>query len=267
MTRNEAAPSSGEKTYGIQNKWLLIISLALGAIVVLIYNVHIQKVREEAKEEKIAVAVIRRAVKKGERITAKHLRQEMVPVKLETIQQNLVRWDNRSNILTGEQGGRKAVRDLQEGKHLLWSDVGLGPKRHRTVASMLKDNECIIGVRLDRDQCPGDALEPTDLVSLTAAVSAGGKTSIETVLEGVQIVNLGLKGADTGKATATSYDMMSIIVSRTYHKDIQEIEKMLPDGFGVVVLPANASFDTFDLKTRKRLEDIKNMLATGRRAS
>ena len=67
-----------EDAPGIQNKRLLIDALVLGAIVVLVYNVHLAKVRQQGKGKTIELVKFARDMTAGQEIRRQDLEVEAV---------------------------------------------------------------------------------------------------------------------------------------------------------------------------------------------
>jgi len=259
MARNNIPvkpPVEKDKTQGVQNAWLLIISLALGVIVVFVYNIHINRVRKEAMSSKIRVAVLVKDVGKGDRITRKDVQDKLVPEEV-AASDDIVKWSNIDRFFGRDKDKRLAVKDLHINSHLQWSDIEGGREPNVGMANKLDPGESIMTVTLDKEQCPGMALRIGNMIKLTATVPQGTATETITVLKGVQVVTLGGKNSGPVK----SYDNLGIIVQQDCEDVLRDIEQSLLKGFGVVVLPSGASYDPFPRGKKRELEDLKKKLA------
>ena len=107
-----------EQNAGGQNLWLLLVSLGLGLVVVVIYNVHIYSVRNAARGQSIELISLARDVDAGEKLRAEDLEIRVVPKQYQ---------ESLGTVVTGEDlsfaVGQQVNRSLEKGRWLLWDYI------------------------------------------------------------------------------------------------------------------------------------------------
>lgn len=187
-----------EQTQGIQNKWLLLIAVVLGVIVVIIYNAHIRAVRRELVGEKISLVKVTRDFKRGEKLTVRHVEREQIPSSSEKAFGNVLQWKDLDILRSS--GGRLLNQPINKGQLLLWDHL-LDFQRTRP-SNTLREGMVAIPIEFDADQSLGDILTVGDTVNLKGVFSVGGQSPrTYRIISAVRVLNVGGQGAveQTGK--------------------------------------------------------------------
>jgi Flp pilus assembly protein CpaB len=188
-----------EERGGIQNVWLLFIALGLGLVVVVIYNVHIYKVRQEGRGQSIRLLSVTRDMERGDKIGPDDLVVKVVPKLYENTLGNVVPEDNQKYAV-----GRVMNETINKGQWLMWS--------HITEVDIFKPAYSIgpgnvaLGVSLDaRSGVPGDILRPNDLVNIVGVLQVQGSAMKNMrIIEGVRVLAIGGQGLTETKGERTA---------------------------------------------------------------
>jgi len=181
-----------ESTQGIQNKWLLVIALALALIVVFLYNARIRAIRAEREGDTVAVVELQKDIAVGQRLTSRHIGKAVIPKDSQNEYKKIVPWDQRDMLTVGDS--RAVFRSLRKGGFLLWDDIyKAGGEK---ASSKLGDGMVGIPIEFDRDQSLGDILSPGDTINLKGVFSAAdGMRRTYRIISHVRVMNVGGRGA------------------------------------------------------------------------
>ncbi|MBN1554276.1 MAG: hypothetical protein JXA11_05990 [Phycisphaerae bacterium] len=190
-----------ESVQGIQNKWLLIIAVVLGLVVVFLYNAHIHAIRSELEGKTVAVVQLAKDLPAGERITARHIKKAVIPKDNAEAYGKIVPWKHRDYLTA--HGGKPIHRALRKDQYLLYDYIDdAGGDR---ASQKLGDGMVAIPVEFDRNQSLGDMLAPGDTVNLKGVfASPGGTYRTYRILSDVRVMNIGGVGAadDAGRTNS-----------------------------------------------------------------
>jgi Flp pilus assembly protein CpaB len=203
-----------EPTQGVQNKWLLIIALALALIVVFLYNAHIRAIRAEREGDTISVVALQKAVAANEPLTSRHIVKAVIPKDPQNEYKKIVPWDQRSSLTVGGEG-KPVNRSIRKGEYLRWDDI------YRTggekASDRLGDRMVAIPIEFEQDQSLGDLLAPGDVVNLKGVFPApGGTYRSFRILSDVRVMNVGGRGGEetrSARSGAANYRRITIEVS------------------------------------------------------
>ncbi|GEM_PF-1732216 len=182
-----------EQNAGGQNLWLLLVSLGLGLVVVVIYNVHIHSVRNAARGQQIELISLARDVDAGEKLRVEDLEVRTVPKQYQ---------ESLGTVVTGENlnfaVGQTVNRSLDKGRWLLWDYITGGGGI--TPAAAIKPGSVAIAIQLDSKLSPGDILRTNDRVNILGMIS--GKAY--RIIKGVTVLAVGGYGNDLSKIQKSS---------------------------------------------------------------
>lgn len=203
-----------EKSSGIQNKWLLIIALVLGALVVLVYNAHIRAIRSEKEGQYRDIVEMTKDLKADGKITRRHIAKIRIPAGDEKAFRKVIPWKQRDWLLAG--GGRRVNQAVKKGEYLLWDHVMGGSGA--SPAGTLGEGMVAIPLEFDASQSLGDMLSVGDRVNLKGVFSVrGGPLNTYRMIEAVRVLNVGGRGASEGSGRGRggmkSYRKITIEVS------------------------------------------------------
>ena len=249
-----------EETPGVRNKGLLLVAALLGLVVVLIYNVHIDRVRQEGKGNLVQMLRYARDMDAGEEIEADDI--VLVPVEKALTEPlaDVVTQSKRSFLI-----GRKVNQSANGGSWILWSHVtetrvdgtSIVPKGYRSVS-----------VDVDPRNTPGNLLTVGSRVDLVAILPLEGKQPASYfVMEYVRVISVGGFGRPGESATArerdkyrrglTSYRTINIAVKQEM---VLELKNVLSHAMEPVSLVLRNQQDT-DAQNAERINPLLMPLA------
>jgi Flp pilus assembly protein CpaB len=194
-----------EPNEGGQNIWLLLVSLGLGLVVVVIYNVHIYNVRAAARGETILCVAVTRDLADGDVIREEDLETRVLPRQYDESLATVVRGAEMELAV-----GEAVNQPVEKGRWLQWEHItggvvvsGVGKPRSGNVA---------IAIAIDSRLSPGDILVPNDRVHILGQIN--GK--MHRIIKGVRVLAVGGRGDDgpqktrIGGASLTSYRSVTV---------------------------------------------------------
>jgi len=206
-----------EEAPHVRNKGLLIVAIVLAAIVVVIYNVHINKIRQLAEGKQVRLVKVTRAMTAGEKIEAKDLT-------VETIRKADAK--ALGSVITEEQMkfpiGRRVRQNVNQGEWLQWHHV---TGQHVAGPSVEIDADKVaITLELDARTSPGPLCSPGDRVSILAMLQIGSRPpkyyrvvrSIRVMMTGTYVPASMARGGEVTAAErrgARTYRSMAVQVS------------------------------------------------------
>ena len=198
-----------EQNAGGQSLWLLLVSLGLGLVVVVIYNVHIASVRNAARGQSIELIALARDVDAGEKLKAEDLEIRTVPKQYQESLGTVATSEDLQSVI-----GQTVNRSLEKGHWLQWeytiSGGGVAP------SSTIKSGSVAIAIPLDSKLSPGDILRPNDRVNILGMI--GGKAC--RILKGVTVLAVGGGGRDPSRVEKTN---VSTRAPKTYNSITVEL--------------------------------------------
>jgi Flp pilus assembly protein CpaB len=188
------------ETPGIQNKGLLIIAIVLAAIVVVVYNIHIQQVRKAGQGAKVRLLLASADLETGKiRNPDRDIEWKEVDEALAKGLGNVMKYDDLGFARTSE-----LVQPVQKGQWLRWEHF------MTSSAGWLKSQAIGRGMvartlRVDPVDNLGDLIGVNSRVNILGFVNAKdpntGKTALRAlrVVEGLKVLAVGGKaGAGAG---------------------------------------------------------------------
>lgn len=171
---------------GIQNKWLLVIAAVLGLLVVVIFNVHINQVRNAAKGEPVRLVRFARDIEVGERVTRKDLEVVEVDQKLAAPLGNIVTED-QLNVADGVMS-----QSALKGNWFMWSFV---LQDNRSLPSRrISTGKRAMTLDIDPTRAPGDILRPGDRVDVLGLLVVNNEAKTYRIIEGLKVLGIGGRG-------------------------------------------------------------------------
>ena len=177
-----------ESKQELQNKWLLLIAVVLGVIVVLIYNAHIYAIRSAQKAEKVGVAVVLRKLQTGDKINEKDIGEREIPREIANRLGDIVKYDER-----GTAWGKRLIYAADKGSFLKWSQINAS----QSISPSGKVKKGTVGktIVFSSEESLGDLLVVGDAVSLQGQFSVnGGRYEYYPIMK-VRVLNIGGAGA------------------------------------------------------------------------
>ncbi len=174
-----------EEAPKVQNKGLLLVAVALGAVVVIIYNLHITAVRNEGKGEVVRLLRLTTAKNINDPLEDKDL--EEVPIQKSDAERlgNVVPLGSKGFVLN-----RRVRENLTQGQWLLW-----GHLEGTEMSGILKNSPkgtIVITLEVSQKNAPGPILEPGGKVILGGYLSVAGKPPrYFRIIQGVKVIATG----------------------------------------------------------------------------
>lgn len=142
-----------EKTPGVRNTKLLIVALGLGFLVVVVYNVHIQKVRQAGKGQTIFLLQAKDDLEPRDEINEKNVEMVEVPAKLADSLGPVIRLESRREF--DNYRDEQLTRNVEIEQYLKYEDIDWS-------ASALPSRRLPLDMRavtltVDQDRSPGMA--------------------------------------------------------------------------------------------------------------
>jgi len=207
---------------GIQNKGLLIVAVILAAIVVVVYNVHIQSVRSAGKGEKVALIRVARDMKSGDKITEKEIYKVEVDKGIMGNLGNVVPWENLNFVKANTLN-----QPVQKDQWLLWQHItgsgGYVPASAITPGMVGKP------IAVDPVNNLGESLVPGERVNVKGYLPApgGGKLQARVFLEGAKVLQVG--GRMSREMIGTNKPGSADVGMRTYRSVMLEVSPKISD--------------------------------------
>ncbi len=176
-----------EERGGVQNVWLLLIAIGLGFVVALIYNVHINNVRQEGRGKQIRLLRVLRDIEPGERLEDEDLQAQGMPKQFEGTLGNVVDEDNRSYVV-----GQVVNRRVEKGQWLLWGHIAnLDTSKP---ANVISKGNVAMTLPVDQKMSLGDILRQNDRVNVVGRIPTPGGLKTTRILRGVRVLAIGGEG-------------------------------------------------------------------------
>jgi len=182
-----------EERSGVQNVWLLFIALGLGIIVVVIYNVHIYRVRQEGRGQTIRLIRVTRDMTPGDKIGAEDLLVKLVPKQYEASLGNVVDAENLDFAI-----GNTVNQAVEKDQWLLWGHI-TNVDRSRP-ANVISRGNVAVTVPLEARMALGDILRQNDRVNIVGRLPVGETLKTFRIMEGVRVLAIGGEGIQPDKS-------------------------------------------------------------------
>ena len=214
-----------EERNGVRNVWLLFIALGLGIIVVVIYNVHIYRVRQEGRGQSIRLLRVTRNMEPGDKIAADDLVVKLVPKQYESSLGNVVDAENLDFAI-----GNTVNQVIEKDQWLLWGHITNVDKSRP--ANVIGRGKVAVTVPLESGMVPGDILRHNDRVNLVGLLPVSESLKTFRIIEGVRVLAIGGQGlkpnrsisrAPKDRAGMRSYRNITIEVAPTVSIELANV--------------------------------------------
>ena len=203
-----------EETQGVKNIGLLVAAIAVGVAVVIIYNVHIERVRSQAEGGRVQVLRYARDMRAGDEILMRDLKVfEVDAASVEAINGWARRRDTDFLVTSTLR------QDVRDGEPVLMGHV-TGGSGERPANSVGLDK---VGTTLELDSTtsPGTICRVGDRVNITGIFEVqAGRPQAYRVLADVKVLALGGRGPDDPTAPGARRSQGN---SRTYRSIMIEV--------------------------------------------
>jgi Flp pilus assembly protein CpaB len=179
-----------EDSKGMQNTRQLIVALAIGAVVVVVYNVHIGQVRRAGQGERVRVLRVRGDLSPGYRLTRADIESTSIQKQDEVTLGDVVT-DTRANREFAL--GTPLTDSVTKGEPLRWSHFSQGAGGR----AIGKPNPGFVSFTFDMDSryAPGDIVTPGDRVNVLGILPVGGAPpDTYRIIEFVRVLTIAGRG-------------------------------------------------------------------------
>jgi len=230
-----------EERSGVQNVWLLVIALALGVIVVVIYNVHIYRVRQEGRGQTIRLLRVTRDMQPGDLIAGEDLVVKLVPKQYEASLGNVVDAENLDFAI-----GNTVNQGIEKDQWLLWGHITSVDKSRP--ANVITKGNVAVTVPLESRMSLGDILRQNDRVNIVGLLPVGEALKTFRIMEGVRVLAIGGQGIKPNKSIERgpkerkgmrSYRNITIEVSPTVSIEMANVLTHVSGGCWVELVSSN----------------------------
>lgn len=195
-----------EESSSPQNWKLLLIAIVIGAVVALVYNWHIDRVREASKGKTIEILAYKVNMEPGEKLKADKVTTATISADFKEGLPDVV----PASEWTGVQ--EKAVcQSVLKDKWVMWAHFGQGTNPLTTV---VQSGYIAKTIGVDPDRVPSMLLRVGCRVNLVAYLPTApqdGRSTIKalSIIEGVRVIGIGNRAGD---AAATGGQVRSITI-------------------------------------------------------
>lgn len=234
-----------EQAPQVKNKGLLLVAVILGIVVVIIYNIHVSKIREDLQGEQVQLLRFTRSMEPGEKIEAKDIAK--VDVRKITGQKlgTVVRYKSRNYVI-----GRKLRQRVNLDQWVEWSYVqGGGPGENK--AEPLPGHVAVT-TQLDPRMSPGPLCSPGDRVNVLAFLNiAEQPPKVYRVMRNIRVLATGPRAVEgiSGQAERThgrgvrTYRTIGLEIKESESKKFVDILVYSEGKIFLEVLPSTVGFD------------------------
>lgn len=194
-----------------KNFLMLFVSLALGGLGVYLSQDYIQdkvsyyKSQLEKTGDMVRVVVPKRAMRRGEHVTASDLAVREIPA--EIAHAGAI---NESNV--GGAVGRKLAADILEGRPLLWVHL---EGASQTFSKTLPEGVRALTIPVDEINSISGFLQPTDNVDLFLSRQVGKERAVIPIMQNLHVLATGTKTEvdEYGQPTGRVYSTITVKVT------------------------------------------------------
>jgi len=221
----------------VQNKWLLIVAGLLALVVVVIYNVHVDMVRNSLKGQTITLLQVNREMRAGEKVKAADLQKVDIPKLYSGNLENVVPGDakNYNWVL-----GQTLTQDITKNQYLTWAHLGESGGSAGAANKITPGMESFT-FQINPGDSPGQLLRVGGHINIYGLFSVSGKgPQTCLVMEGATVLTIegrasrdksfGSDSRTTSDDSLSSFRTISIEVSPDVARKLSNIQTYLIDG-------------------------------------
>jgi hypothetical protein len=203
----------------VQNWRLLIVACVLGLVVMVVYNVHINKVRNENKDVMVTVFRYDRTIEVGSKVTDDDLIRVKMPRRTAERIGRLLAQDEKDTLAVNRQINQDVSKnDFAMTGH--FTNIGQDGE-----ALLLAAGKVLRTIPVDPKKSPGSVLRIGNYVNVLGMLPTKGGGAYKTyrMIEKLKVVAIGGKGDRGGRSGSTEKG------SRTYNSITVEMKCKDPD--------------------------------------
>jgi len=207
-----------EEAQGVRNKWLLLVAVLLGVVVVIIYNADRRRAIEAAKGEDVAVLTYTRDLSIGDTVVPRDLTVTMMDAKAVERLGDVMKKKDREGFFAVP---RRIRQDVTKSDLAKWSHV-TGTKGGYP-SHAIKEGMVRISVPISSATSPGRDLRPGDRINLVGIfeLTPGHPEAIRAISD-VKVLEAGGVGMTEMQASSSGYRTPR--ASRSYRSIALEVD-------------------------------------------
>ena len=231
----------------VRNKGLLIAAVALGVLVIIIYNWQIRSARQAGVGETVLVVELRQNLTANTPIDRK-------AVEIRQLETHFVR--SLGNVIVLEQGeqdlkdvvGRTVNQDVQRGEYLRWHQI-TGHPSARTASAAIEEGMVAYPIAVDPVRSPGTILSVGDRVTILGKLRLKKEGKYEplqsyAIIERVPVLTIGgvarssavgLSRRGIGRAGMRTYRSIAVMVTPETARELDNVLTHVAGSLTVVV--------------------------------
>lgn len=236
--------SSDPKVPELQNWKLLVWACVLGLLVMIVYNVHIYRVRKAGEGEYVEVYRYKRDIKAGETIGKNIESFNIIKEHAEKLGRLVTPKDKQFAIES------KLTQPVSRGDFFVWGHItALDTDRP---SNLLERDEVAVTIVIDPNTAPGKILRVGDRVNLIGMLSLGEASKAYRIIEGLRVVAIGGRGQDYSTLYTSgtlrdpgvrSYRNITVAMSRDVSLQWKNLSRHIRGMVSVELCSRSAVFD------------------------
>ena len=228
-----------ESRSGFRNWPLLITSILLAIVVVLIYNIHIAKIRQSYKGRTVMLLKFNRDMNVAEKLKDRDVRLVEVPASAAQQLSDVVDEDGYAFVTTSGL----LQHAVQKDQWVLWSHVVRNDKDNPS--ANISPGKVAFPLEIDPQLAPGTILRVNDLIDVVGILSVNGQPPrAYRIMEAVRVHTIGGMGAkdvktfgrgSIGDDGLSRYRTITIEVDEKIYLDLTNVLTHVQDSLRIVV--------------------------------
>ena len=247
----------------VHNRRLLVVAGVLGLIVVILYNVQMQAVRNSLQGPTVPVLRVTRDLQAGEVIKSEDLKQEELDSDVVASLGNVVK---ASQWVKDSQ--QTVNRPVKRNQFLLWADIVRSEDGNKPSDAIALEMETYT-LRLLSESTPGDLIRVGDYVNVYGVFSINNKPPEDyLILRGARVLAVGGRGPaeHTGGARSAvdaGYRTISIEVHEAVGKQLDNLMSHQTSGAVRVALRSGQWVPTYQTPPGPQIEpELKSLITS-----
>ncbi len=179
----------------IQNKGMLIAAVIVASIVVVIYNVHIARVRKESSPTMVSLLRFTNDMPAGREVTPRDYEVVQVSATFEAGLPKVVAEKDETLLQNARLNMFVRKGDWVEWRHIL-------PESGDVPSTAISQGMVSHTIEVDKNTAPGDMLRIGDRVNLIGVLSLSGRPArAYRIIRGVKVLGIGGRNVEAGVST------------------------------------------------------------------
>lgn len=255
-----------EEAPKVANKGLLLLSVVLAAVVVIIYNLHVNSVRRSLEGKRVSMTRFTRTMKEGEKITAQDL--EFVEIRKQDA-------DLMGRVVEASEAkalhGKLLKQAVTAGQWVDWTYVVIGGGAEH-ISGRMPLGMVGVTIQVGSRNSPGPLCRPGDRVNILAKVRTdpAAEARVYRVITNVQVITTGTdviadatKGTEYGRGSRfRQYRNMNVALRQEVSLQWHNLLAFIEDDIWLEVVRPDAVTDS--KKDGLIAKELQHLVAPGK---